>query len=133
MTDTCTTEQKPLQGLALDSIPIYFEGFTPKTHLAKFLQIARSTLISWDAIAFKHLSEYRDAYPKRPQGALKILAPDREAFLTPYQCWVLQKVGRLMMATRKAYQVENYLKANPKEFSEFKFQATYSQVIRKSA
>ncbi|MBD2168612.1 hypothetical protein H6G04_29985 [Calothrix membranacea FACHB-236] len=126
------TSTQTVWGLNLDQPPTFFEGFTPKTHLAECLNVARSTVVNWDKLAFSSLPEYMNSYPKRPQGKLNIVSPDREAFLNPYQCWVLQKIGRLMASVRRAYQVQAYLKQNPQEFSQNAFQATYSQ-IRKSA
>jgi hypothetical protein len=97
-----------------------------KSHLAEVLGVTRSTLVSWENIAFWRIPSFRDSYPKSHDGNY-----DRESPLSPYQCWVLGRIGRLMLQLRRSERVKSYILKNPNDFSRYHFQKAQSQVTQK--
>ncbi|WP_414545190.1 hypothetical protein [Nostoc sp. CCY0012] len=116
------------RGLDLDSPGLFCSSYVTKSELAKILNVARSTLISWDSIALYRIDSYRQAYPVKADGST-----DRSCPLSPYQSWVLSRVGRIMQNLKSAERVKNYIKKYPQEFSPTNFQAQFAQVTRGNA
>ncbi|BAY42361.1 hypothetical protein NIES2111_67840 (plasmid) [Nostoc sp. NIES-2111] len=116
------------RGLDLDSPSLFCSSYVTKSELARILNIARSTLVSWDSIALYRIESYRQAYPVKANGST-----DRSCPLSPYQSWVLSRVGRVMQNLKSAERVKNYIKKYPQEFSPAKFQAQFNQVTKGNA
>ena len=85
------------RGLDLDSPGLFCETYVTKSELARILNVARSTLVSWDSIAPYHIDSYQQAYPVKADGST-----DRSCPLSPYQSWVLSRVGRVMQNLKSA-------------------------------
>lgn len=83
-----------------------------KTYLSSLLGVSRSTVYLWSEIAFWRIPQFREAFPKKPDGSY-----DKESPLSPYQCWVLARVGRLMSQVVTAERVKAGIKRNPNHFS----------------
>jgi hypothetical protein len=116
------------RGLDLDTPGLFCETYVTKSELARILNVARSTLVSWDSIALYHIDSYRQAYPVKADGST-----DRSCPLSPYQSWVLSRVGRVMQNLKSAERVKNYIRKYPQEFTIAKFQAQFNQVTRGNA
>ncbi|MEA5504740.1 hypothetical protein VB735_16795 [Halotia wernerae UHCC 0503] len=116
------------RGLDLDDPGLFCESYVTKSELARILNIARSTLVSWDGIALYRIDSYRQAYPVKADGST-----DRSCPLSPYQSWVLSRVGRVMQNLKSAERVKNYIRKYPQEFTIAKFQAQFNQVTRGNA
>ncbi|MEA5516569.1 hypothetical protein [Nodularia sp. UHCC 0506] len=96
-----------------------------KSHLAELLGVARSTLVTWENIAFWRITSFRDAYPKKADGSR-----DRESPLSPYQAWVLSRVGRLMAQLRRSERVRGYILQNPNDFSKYSYTKAQKQLAK---
>jgi hypothetical protein len=114
------------RGLDLDDPGLFCSSYVTKSELARILNVARSTLVSWDGIALYRIDGYRQAYPVKTDGST-----DRSCPLSPYQSWVLSRIGRVMANLRSVERVKNYIKKYPQEFSQAKFQAQFTQVIQR--
>lgn len=127
---------KPARGLALDTPGLFCESYVTKSELARLLDVARSTLVSWDSLAFYRIPTYRDSYPVKVDGAsdsLRRSVADRTCPLSPYQSWVLSRIGRVMQNLKSSERVKNYIKNHPQEFTPACFQAQFHQVTRGAA
>ncbi|MFM6151689.1 MAG: hypothetical protein ACKPE3_01625, partial [Sphaerospermopsis kisseleviana] len=82
---------KPRRCKSSTDYDIFLDFPCTKTRLADLLGVARSTLVIWENLAFWRLESFRNAYPKSENGSF-----DRESPLSPYQCWILGRIGRLM-------------------------------------
>jgi hypothetical protein len=116
------------RGLDLDSPGLFCESYVTKSELARILNIARSTLVSWDGIALYRIDSYRQAYPVKADGST-----DRSCPLSPYQSWCLSRIGRVMQNLKSAERVKNYIKKHPEDFSPAKFTSQFHQVTRGNA
>lgn len=58
---------------------------------------------------------------------------DRTSPLSPYQSWVLCRIGRLMAQLRRCDRVKAYISKNPQDFSLFSFKKAQNQVQGKLA
>jgi hypothetical protein len=114
------------RGLDLDDPGLFCSSYVTKSELARILNVARSTLVSWDGIALYRIDGYRQAYPVKTDGST-----DRSCPLSPYQSWVLSRIGRVMANLRSVERVKTYIKKYPQEFSQAKFQAQFAQVIQR--
>jgi len=117
---------RPRRCKASTNIDIFLDFPSTKTHLAEVLGVARSTLCQWENIAFWRIPAFRDSYPKTHDGSY-----DRESPLSPYQAWVLGRVGRLMAQLRRSERVKNYILKNPNDFSKYHFQKAQTQIQQK--
>jgi len=105
---------------------VFLDFPVTKTHLAEILGVARSTLCKWENIAFWRLAAFRYAYPKKHDGTC-----DRYTPLSPYQSWVLGRVGRLMAQLRNSTRVKLYVLNNQNDFSRYTFEKAQKQVQQK--
>jgi hypothetical protein len=121
---------KPRRRKDSTNLDLFLEFPATKTHLADLLGVARSTLCAWENIAFWRIESFRNAYPKTHDGSL-----DRESPLSPYQSWVLGRVGRLMAQLRRGERVKQYIAKNPNDFSRYRYQQAFGQIqkIQKGA
>jgi len=119
---------RPRRSKASTDIDIFLDFPTTKTHLAEVLGVARSTLCIWEGIAFWRIRSFREVYPKKPDGSF-----DRESPLSPYQCWVLSRVGRLMSQLRRSERVKSYILKNPNDFSKYHFQKAQAEIQKLGA
>lgn len=62
------------RGLDLDDPGLFCLSYVTKSELARILNIARSTLVSWDSIALYRIDSYRQAYPVKADGSTIALA-----------------------------------------------------------
>jgi hypothetical protein len=83
-----------------------------KTHLSDVLGVTRSTVYLWSDLCFWRLPSFREAYPKKSDGSF-----DRESPLSPYQCWVIARIGRLINQLASSERVKTAIKTNPNYFS----------------
>jgi hypothetical protein len=120
---------KPRRCKHSTDLDLFLEFPATKTHLAELLGVARSTLLIWENLAFWRIEAFRNAYPKNQDGSF-----DRESPLSPYQAWVLSRVGRLMAQLRRSERVKKYLTQRPHEFSKYRYQQAFQQLqIKKRA
>ena len=121
---------KPRRSKHSTDLDLFLDFPATKTHLAELLGVARSTLVIWENIAFWRIESFRNAYPKSHDGSV-----DRESPLSPYQGWVLSRVGRLMAQLRRGDRVKGYIAKNPNDFSRYRYQQSFQQVqkIQKGA
>lgn len=117
---------KPRRCKHSTDLDLFLEFPATKTHLADLLGVARSTLVAWENLAFWRLPSFRDAYPKTHDGSF-----DRESPLSPYQAWVLSRVGRVMAQLRRSERVKQYLTQKPNEFSRYRYQQAFQQIQSK--
>lgn len=99
-----------------------------KGKLAQTLGIARSTIGVWSQIALYRIPSFRDAYPKDNEGN-----PDIESPLSPYQAWVLVRVGRLMGQLASANRVRQAISKNPGYFSLYTYRKAQENLTKLSA
>jgi len=92
-----------------------------KTQLAETLGVTRSTVYLWSDLGFWRIANFRDAYPKKSDGNF-----DRESPLSPYQCWVIARIGRLINQLASSDRVKTAIKTNPNYFSIY----TYKTALR---
>jgi hypothetical protein len=114
---------KPRRSKHSTDLDLFIDFPATKTHLAEVLGVSRSTLVTWENIAFWRIEAFRNAYPKAHDGSL-----DRESPLSPYQAWVLSRVGRLMAQLRRSERVKGYIAKNSNDFSRFKYQQAFQQL-----
>ncbi|GBE95640.1 hypothetical protein [Nostoc cycadae] len=120
---------KPRRCKHSTDLDLFLEFPATKTHLADLLGVARSTLVAWENIAFWRIESFRNAYPKAHDGNI-----DRESPLSPYQAWVLSRVGRLMAQLRRSERVKGYILKNQPDFSRYRYQQAFQQLqIKKGA
>lgn len=86
---------------------LFLDFPSSKTYLAQLLGVSRSTVYLWENLAFWRITSFRDSYPKQEDGSF-----DRQAPLSPYQCWVLCRVGRLMSQVVTAQRVKQGIAKN---------------------
>lgn len=110
-------------GLAKDSPPFFTDLPMNKSHLAKELNVARSTMWCWCRLAYFRLPSFRESYPLKSDGSI-----DKTAPLSPYQCWVISLIGRLFKIYESQERVATYLSKNPDDFSIHKFKAAVSKM-----
>jgi hypothetical protein len=110
-------------GLAKDSPPFFTDLPINKTNLAKELGIARSTLYLWSRIAYFRVPGFKEAYPIKANGMI-----DKQAPLSPYQCWVISLIGRLFKIYETSERVAQYISKNPDDFSIYKFKAAIAKM-----
>lgn len=77
----------------------------------------------WDNLAFWRVASYRNSYPKTQDGSL-----DRQAPLSPYQSWVLCRVGRLIQQLASAERVKLAIAKNPSYFSIYSYNQSMKEV-----
>jgi hypothetical protein len=94
-----------------------------KTYLAQILGVSRSTIYIWSEIAFWRIPQFREAFPKKEGGQF-----DKESPLSPYQCWVLARIGRLMSQVVTAERVKAGIKRNPNHFSIYTYRKAQEQL-----
>lgn len=114
---------KPRRCKDSTNLDLFLDFSSTKTHLADLLGVARSTLVTWENLAFWRIPSFRDAYPKNHDGSY-----DRESPLSPYQGWVLSRVGRLMAQLRRSERVKGYIAKNPNDFSRYRYQQAFGQI-----
>ena len=114
---------KPRRCKESTNLDLFIDFPATKTHLADLLGVARSTLATWENLGFWRIPSFRDAYPKKADGSF-----DRESPLSPYQCWVLGRVGRLMSQMRRSERVKGYIANNPNDFSRYRYQQAFQQL-----
>jgi len=114
---------KPRRCKSSTNLDIFLDFPATKTHLADVLGVARSTLVIWENIAFWRIPSFRDSYPKTHDGSY-----DRESPLSPYQAWILGRIGRLMLQLRRSERVKSYILKNPQDFSRYQFNKAHNQV-----
>jgi len=117
---------KPRRCKHSTNFDLFLDYPATKTHLAELLGVARSTLVIWENLAFWRIPSFRSSYPRLADGSY-----DRESPLSPYQCWVLGRIGRLMAQLRRSERVKSYILKNPNDFSRYHFQKAQSQVTQK--
>ncbi|MBD2303611.1 hypothetical protein [Nostoc sp. FACHB-190] len=104
---------------------LFLDFQTNKTHLAQILGVSRSTVYLWSEIAFWRIPQFREAFPKKPDDSY-----DKESPLSPYQCWVLARIGRLMSQVVTAERVKAGIKRNPNYFSVYTYRKAQEQLQR---
>ena len=100
---------------------LFLDFPSSKTYLAQLLGVSRSTVYLWENLAFWRITSFRDSYPKLEDGSF-----DRTAPLSPYQCWVLCRIGRLMGQVVTAARVRQGITKNPSYTSLY----TYRTALR---
>lgn len=96
-----------------------------KTYVSVILGVSRSTVYLWSEIAFWRIPQFREAYPKKPDGSY-----DKESPLSPYQCWVIGRIGRLMSQVVSAERVKVGIKKNPNYFNLYTYKKAQEQLQR---
>ena len=121
---------KPRRSIHSTDLDSFLDFPSTKTYLAEVLGVSRSTLVTWENLAFWRIPSFRDAYPKKADNT-----HDRESPLSPYQAWVLGRVGRLMAQLRRGERVKGYIAKNPNDFSRYRYQQAFQQIqkIQKGA
>ncbi|MCP6763280.1 MAG: hypothetical protein NHB32_31895 [Fischerella sp. CENA71] len=117
---------KPRRSNTSTNLDIFLEYPITKSQLAQLLGVARSTLLTWENLAFWRIESFRKSYPAKADGSF-----DRESPLSPYQAWILGRIGRVMLQVRSSERVKTYIKANPSDFSKYKFLNSQQQVFVK--
>ena len=108
--------------LSIDySVPFYTDLPLSKSALAEYLNISRNTVKSWHRIAYLMVASYREQFPLSNSA----FPPTRnqEIPFSPYQCWVLARVGWVMRIYRKSDFAKAYIANNQHLFSIAKFQS----------
>ncbi len=96
-----------------------------KTYLSTLLGVSRSTLYLWADLAFWRLPSFRDAYPKKSDGSYDVTCP-----LSPYQCWVLARIGRLISQVATLDRVKQAIKTNPNYFSLYTYRTALKNLAK---
>jgi hypothetical protein len=109
-------------GITFDA-PIFLEYPSTKTDLAVLIEVSRTTLVSWDNIAYWNIDDYRQDYPLINQSER-----DRQCPLTPYQAWCVARVGKVMSIFRKKDRVERYIASHKNEFSKYEYRKQAQKV-----
>ena len=117
---------KPRRCKSSTDYDIFLDFPCTKSYLAELLGVARSTLVIWENLAFWRLDVFRNAYPKTHDGSY-----DRESPLSPFQCWILGRIGRLMSQLRRSERVKGYILKNPQDFTRYQFNKAQNQVTQK--
>jgi hypothetical protein len=104
---------KPRRCKSSTNLDIFLDFPSTKTFL----------LVIWENIAFWRIPSFRDSYPKTHDGSY-----DRESPLSPYQAWILGRIGRLMLQLRRSERVKSYILKNPQDFSRYQFNKAHNQV-----
>jgi hypothetical protein len=99
-----------------------------KTELGELLGVHRNTIVNWCDLAFWRINSFRQAYPKKSDGTT-----DREAPLSPYQAWVICKLGRAMLHTRNKERLKEAIKAKGTEFSRYTYENQRKQAFKLGA
>lgn len=107
---------------------LFLDFPSTKTYLAELLGVSRSTINLWENIAFWRIQAFRDSYPKKSTGEY-----DRECPLTPYQCWAICRIGRLMSQIVTAERVKQGIAKNPNHFSLYSFKKSQQQLTKLGA
>ncbi len=123
-----TDKMKPRRNKDCTNIDIFLDFWITKSDLANLLGVARSTINVWENLAFWRIDHFRQSYPKKSDGTF-----DRESPISPYQAWVLGRIGRVMSQVRRSQRVKSYIQQNPQEFSKFRYQAISQQVNQRGA
>ena len=108
--------------IPLDRLDIYIDHPVSKSQLATYFGVARSTLGNWENLAFWRLPSFREAYPQLDNSR------DRTAPLSPYQAWVLSRVGDLILRLGRLQRVRAYIDNNQHEFARYRFEKIHRGV-----
>ena len=100
---------------------LFLDFPSSKSYLAELLGVSRSTVYLWENLIFWRSQSFREAYPKNEEGSF-----DRTAPLSPYQCWVLCRIGRLMGQVVTSARVRQGITKNPNYVSLY----TYRTALR---
>jgi hypothetical protein len=107
---------------------LFLDFSSNKTYLSEILGVSRSTVYLWSEIAFWRIAQFRESYPKKPNGCY-----DKQSPLSPYQCWVVARIGRLMSQVVTAERVKTGIKKNPNYFSVYTFKKAQEQLQKLGA
>ncbi|AFZ28283.1 hypothetical protein Cylst_6502 (plasmid) [Cylindrospermum stagnale PCC 7417] len=107
---------------------IFLDYPATKTELADILGVHRNTVVNWCDLAFWRIGHFRNAYPKKSDGTT-----DRESPLSPYQSWVICKLGRAMLHTRNKERLKEAIKAKQNEFSRYAYENQRKNVFKLGA
>lgn len=119
---------KPRRSNTSTNNDIFLDYWVTKSELATLLGVARSTLQIWENIAFWRVEAFRQAYPSKEDGS-----SDRESPLSPYQAWVLCRVGRTMQRLQRSSRVKDYITRQSYDFNPQKYQTAQQQVSKLGA
>jgi len=109
-------------GIQINAPVFYTDLPMSKTNLAKTLEVARSTVWLWAELAYMRVEDFRKAYPT-VEGKVIKTAP-----LSPYQCWVVNEIGRIFKLLGNDKLVRAYVSENSKDFSILKFKSLVSKI-----
>lgn len=119
---------KPRRSNTSTNDDIFLDYWVTKSELANLLGVARSTLLIWENIAFWRIEAFRQSYPSKEDGS-----SDRESPLSPYQAWVLGRVGRAMQRLQRQTRVKDYIARHPYDFGLHKYQTAEQQLTKLEA
>lgn len=114
---------KPRKNATATTHDLFLDFPCSKSRLSEILGVSRSTLWLWSEIAFWRIPQFREAYPKKEDGQF-----DKESPLSPYQCWVLARIGRLMNLVQSAERVKAGIRRNPNHFSIWTYRKAQEQL-----
>ncbi len=111
-----------MQLSAIDGfVPFFTDMPLSKSALSQSLQVSRNTVKSWHRIAYLMVTAYREQFPLCANSFPA--TRNQEIPFSPYQCWVLARVGQVMRIYRKADFAKMYVANNQHLFSPAKFQS----------
>ena len=99
-----------------------------KSELVEYLGVSRDSVVRWATLAFFRIPAFRESYPKKSDGTI-----DSEAPLTPYQCWILSRLGREFRKLRTAERVKLGIKLNPNIYSKYTYQTALKNLNKITA
>ena len=99
-----------------------------KGKLAEALGVSRSTIGEWSRLALYRIPSFCEAYPKTDKGTVDVTAP-----LSPYQAWVLVRVGRLINQTASIARVKQAIPKNPNYFSLYTYRTALKNLNKLAA
>ena len=116
-------------GALIEPESLYTDSALTKKEIAALATVSRQTVVKWDKIAFL-VAEYRQDYPLLGDAKFE---RDRTVPLSPYQVWVISRVGALMSKLKDAKRVISYVQTTPQFFSKARYQAKCSQIYKETA
>lgn len=103
---------------------IYTDTSLTKKEIGQLMLVSRQTVVKWDKIA-SQVTEYRQDYPMKIDTKFE---RDRTVPLSPYQVWVISRLGHMMLTLKDSKRVIDYVSANPQFFSKSRYQFKCSQI-----
>lgn len=106
-----------------------------KQRLAHLLSTSRPTVKRLEQVAYDQLTEFREDYPEFPKELwlVKKSKYNREAKLTPFQCWIISLLKKAMSDLNRKQAVESFIELNSYLFTKKSFRQELERLVEISA